>query len=108
MTKVQGVLQWDDNSSRGDLMSQIFDMILEQLGLLREYLESGRTESCQDFPEDPKVTPGISRVNGGVIQVAQHLRGGDVTESLRDKSGVGGRCIGQAKRHLDELALTKG
>ena len=52
-----------------DLVSQVFDVILEQLSFLRGNLEPGRTEGGKHFPEDLEVTPGV----GGVYRSADEV-----------------------------------
>ena len=89
------------------LMSQVLDVVLEQLGLLRGNLKSSGTKGCQDLSEDPKMAPCIRGVNRGVIQVTQDFQGGKVAKGLHDEPGVSDRCIGQPKQHLDELILAE-
>ena len=42
-----------------------------------------------------------------VVQVAEDFGGGKVSQSPSDESGVSGRGVGQAERHLDKLVLSK-
>ena len=74
-----GVFRRNADTLSADLMSQVLDMILEQLGFLWGDLKSSRIEGCQYLPEDPQMAPRIRGVNGGVIQVAEDFRqrGGD-------------------------------
>ena len=44
------VVRGDADPLGADFMSEIFDVVSEQLGLPRGDLKTGSTESCQDLP----------------------------------------------------------
>ena len=50
-------------------MSQVLDVVLEQLGLLWGDLKPSGTKGGQDHPEDREMAPDICGVNSCVIQI---------------------------------------
>ena len=103
-----GVLRGNTDSLGTDFVSQVFDVILEQLGLLGGDLKSRSSEGCQHLAEDPEVAPSIGGVHSHVVKVAEDLRRWKMSQSFNHQLGVGGGSIRQAEGHFDELILAKG
>ena len=55
----RGVVRGNTDPASADFVSEILDVIPEQLGLSRGDLETRGTESCQDFTENAQVALGI-------------------------------------------------
>ena len=103
----RSVFQGNADPLSADLVSQVFDVILEQLSLFGGDLQPGSSECGQHFAEDPEMASGIGGMYGRIIQVAENFGRGKVAKGLGDQAGVGGRRVGQPEGHLDKLVLTK-
>ena len=56
-------------------MSQILNIVLEQLSFSWRDLKASGTEGGQDFAENSQMAPGVMGVDSGVVQVTEDLRG---------------------------------
>ena len=67
------VLRGNADPLSADLVPQVLDAILEQLGFLRRDLKIGCSKGRQDLAKDPEVSPSVSGVDRGIIQVTEDL-----------------------------------